>query len=466
MNGFSVSRIRRAGVAGGLFVLVAGAVAVPATSARSADLAEPTTNNFDLRAGSDGLGIFVRSGSLPVIGNEGFLQAAAYGSSAKLSSLGDSSADAGAPYAPFVASLPSTAGGLLGGQLPSLPQLPGYVQSAFPNVPEDLEAGPGYEAKATSSLTSSRGVSVVGGNTPESKAAALTSSSETTVNASGVTVASADSTADGLNFGGVFRLGNVATSTSLSVAPSQKPVFKSITDLGVITFLDLPTGISSAGVGIAGAGEPISVAENAAALNAALAPLGYSLRIIEAEYLYTDGSVGSGARPDPAKVLQSAITTGLEIAFKQDIPTLGPATVSVVLGRASVAATNTKGLALGSTSSGSTMKDRTTDGSSAGVGLARSTDSPTGAAGIADSIAATTRGPLALTAAGEIPGRALAPAGQSDGSAGIPVVSALTSQQRSPEASWQGFYLLILAVAGLMGSLLVRAGARLAFRRG
>ena len=432
----------------------------------SAAAEEGPTNSYRLSVVATSAETLVQSKSLPVIGISGSLQIAAFGASAGLSSVGDSAAEAGVPFSPFASSLPGTFGGLVGAGAPKIPTLPGFVSSSYPDRPTASSSQHGFGIKATSAPTMSEGVAGLGATSPGTRRQTAFAHAKTVANDDGSVSATGATGVDLLNFGDLFDIGNVSTAASIDISQAGNVAYKGNSQLGNITLRNLPTGVDAKGLGVLGAGVPIPIRENLEPLNDLLKPLGVTIRLLDADFLYADGSTSSGDSPDPAKALRSVVTAGLAVAVAQDVPTQGIITVTEILGRTIVTATNRPDAALGSGTGPLASSSGTSDLSSGASGVAAAPSSAGGDSG------AAIAGLPSLSNSGQdggagdgtqlVPTVGLSPgAGAAQGQAELVAVRAAQTSNAG-----EGPYLL-LVLAGLiavLSSLLIRVTAvRLTF---
>jgi hypothetical protein len=277
---------------------------------------------------AEGQGFFVEE-QLPPGQLVSFVSSSPYGASATLNSSGQSEALAGEPYSPVLYSLPGTANGLGGTSLPT--DLPGQVQSSYPTAPEEKAGGRGYQLAVQSGRTVSTALATAGGTgvdgTPPPTATATA-----TVTSVGVDlVARAASGAKALDLGAV-TIANVSSAASLTKHADGRPLLEATTDVGTITIDGSTTGLSGAGLTLAGTAvpEPITAA-TLPLLNQALGPAGVQMAIIPAAYTYTDGT--SGSTLDAAKTIRSYASGGLRVSVSQTVPSQGTTVTTFTLGR-------------------------------------------------------------------------------------------------------------------------------------
>lgn len=306
----------------------------------SASADDGTSSTYELSAVATSLETLIQSGSLPVVGISGAAQAAVLGASAGLSSLGESVAEAGMPYSPLVSSLPGTVVGLVGPGVPSIPEIPGFVSSSYPGRPVDGASQAGYNITATSGSDSSEGRTGVGVESPGTGNQTLFAHAQTVLHDDRSVSAIGSTGIDLLNFGELFDIANVSTTASIDISKSGEIAYHGNNDLGTITFQKLPSGVEAGAIRLLGAGMPIPIKDNLATINSVLQPLGITVRVLDTDFLYANGSRTTGIAPDPARQLKSVVTAGLSVSITRDVPTQGVITVTEILGRTSVSATS------------------------------------------------------------------------------------------------------------------------------
>lgn len=309
------------------------ALAVPAAAQTAPGTKNP--NNFELFALANPVEFYAASLAVPVVQE---YSAGPYGASAAASSSGVVRADAGAPYSPFLFSLPGTATGATGGAV-DVPTPPGYVVASFPTSPEAESEQGAYSLSATASAQSARGETSVrppaaGDAVPESGYALATSSA----NADGSVTVRAVSRVDSFAFAGV-ELSRVEADYTLTLQPSGASTLKGQVRLGAVTAAGLTSGLTESGVVAAGMPLPVT-RENLNTLAPALAAQGVTLNYAPTTFTYGDGSTSSGGDPVKGKTLQSVRFGGLVVGGKGEIPGQGPAELQVTLAALDLSATN------------------------------------------------------------------------------------------------------------------------------
>jgi hypothetical protein len=446
MNLHRISRRLSAGAAA--VVLTGAGIALLSTTANAAD-----PDDFELLVAANALDIHIQDNSIPVTQVVDF---SPYGSTATLSSTGVAKSDAGAPYAPFGYSLPSTVTGLGSGLLPSIPPFPGYVAASNPVTPTSSQKTGGYELTASASDVLSRGEVKLGSQPAGSTDATGFSLSEARANSDGTVTVTGKAGSGLLSFGGVLDLGRVSSVLSMTVPESGKPVITGNTDLGTVTLAtDFVNGVRDGKTYFAGQPVPLTP-DSISDLNAALAPSGVALTYLPQTYGYTDGTASQGTTPNANKTIRSIISGGLLVTTAQKVPTQGEVTGRYTLGRVSLSATN---VAL----PGADV-DITTTGGGLGTAAAPLDGTASAASGTGVDSAAEL-GPTSGTDAGAVPGAGTvvsgAPSNGADQTATVnltPQSSATSFAGEQAATSSKSFYLMLVvgAVLALAGAQLVR----------
>lgn len=175
--------------------------------------------------------------------------------------LGNSQAFAALPYPGDLAiSGPGLVAGLTG--LPSPPAYPFYVSSSHPTVPESKLAQPGYELAATSSASESKAATMTGGGAGSGDGASKIGSTVTNAvtsrdAASGMVTAVATGTADIINIGGVFRIGQVDSLAKVTRGPGTEPTREASFVINGMTIAGQTVGFSDKGFTFGGTNTPI-----------------------------------------------------------------------------------------------------------------------------------------------------------------------------------------------------------------
>lgn len=354
----SGSRILLAGV-------VVGLVLAPSSPARADDSVSASNPNiYALAAESVGIETVINDPSLPL---NTTVDVGGYGASASLTSLGQSMADAGAPYSPYLYSLPGTVDGLSPNQLPYIPEPAGYVTSSYPTNASNTQAQGPYSISAQSQPSSSLGTVRLGIQQAAANDSTVQASAQTVANPDGSVHVQATTGVDMLNVGGLVDLGNVTSTETLDEKGSAAPTVTGSTNLGTVTLIGQPTGIVGGALDIFGAGVPIPLKTSILPLlNQLLAGAGVSVDYVPASYTYTDRSTSTG-NPDPSKTIQAVESAGLRVTTKQNVRSQGLVTVTYTVGRVYVSAVDTAAPDLGSSlDSGSSAAVASDQGTSTG----------------------------------------------------------------------------------------------------
>ncbi len=369
-----------------------------------------------------------------------------YGAASRLTSNGESVADAGAPYSPLIYSLPSTGNGIasssFGFGFPTVPTFPGYVVAKDPVAPSAAQNAGGYDITATAEPGSSTGRVGLGGQAATSKENNLFAHATTTAGEDGV-LSSAAAGAHALTFDGIIDIANVSTRATLTDDGLGNAVPTVSTDLGTITFAGLHSGLTSAGLGALGTEPTPITTENLDAINAALEPAGISLSYLPTSYTYTDSSTSTGPTPDPKKEV-AGLTSGALRVVLTNTSDRGTTTETLTIGRVHLTAVSSSvgGTAGGVGTPAAAATDTTTPAAEAGVGL-------TGPAAVAPGI------DLAGAAAGALPSASLLAGTGSAVADGLPVQQFLPATAASllPEGTSDlgSAYLALAAVAVAAG---------------
>lgn len=422
------------------WVAALGALAVVSVSGfvltDSVAHAEAPTD-YELLAGASALDIHLADNSLPVTQT---VDASPYGSTAALSSTGVVKADAGAPYAPFGYSLPSTVTGLGSGNLPAIPPFPGYVSASYPSKSIDEQKTGGYELSARTSERSSLGSVKLGqigsDNSTGFAIAQATANDDGTVTTGGAAGASA------FSFGGVLDLGRVSSVLSLTQPQGGKPVITGATDLGTVTVAsNFSSGIKDDGSLVFGTPIPLTPS-SIATLNTVLQPTGIVLTYLPRTFTYTDGSTSTGAQPDAKKTIRTVVSGALQVASTQNVPTQGKVDIVYTFGRVTLSATNGAGGALGGEVVDSTAGAISPELSGAVDAAAGQVDAvagaiPPGAGALPDAASGA--------APGTVPTVELAPAAS-------PQVGQISLAGRATTDGASAYLMLVLAALGALGA--------------
>jgi len=320
-----------------------GGAGSPANLSLESGSANQNNNNYNLAAESDSMEVVVNDPSLPAAAMLQY-QGAPYGASAQLSNLGQSQADAGAPYAPSIYSLPQTLNGLASGHMPPFPPLPGYVSASYPLSPSSTQSQGGYQIAATASAADAKGISNIGVQQPGQSTSSMFASAETVAHNDGSVTSTGTSGIDAINFGSLLDIAKVSSTATMTEQASGQPKFTTQTNLGTVTLLGTTTGLATGGLGVLGQQPGIDL--NSAVLpllNQALAPSGVSISYLPEQFGYSDGTSSTGSTADPSKTVVSAASAALDVTVSQNVPSQGPSSVEFILGRVILSATDQPG---------------------------------------------------------------------------------------------------------------------------
>ena len=408
------------------------------TSTSSTQVTNP--NTYDISAQANALDVLLAIPNLP-LGLS--IEAGPYGSSASLNSLGQSLSDAGAPYAPTIASLPGTVNGLGSGVLPPLPPLPGYVSASYPSTPTNTQTQGAYQITSTASPNGAKGAVAIGVQPAGSSNATLSSSAEADANGDGSVSVSGSAGIDALSFGQLFDIANVSSSLSMTQQANGQPRVTAQTKLGTITLLGQATGLLGKSVSVLGVGVPLDVTnELIGPLNTVLSKSGVQLTYLPETFLYTDGTKSTGASPDSSKTLQAVDSGALKVTVLQNVPGQGTYGATFTLGRVYLSTSDAPGIAAAAGNTGNTGTSGNTGAGTSGISTGPGSPAPlgnTGAGAVSVPSGAAPSGSAAPTA----PAQALA-------------VQPTYALERGPSAASLYLLLILVALAVLAASQAVR----------
>ena len=402
-----------------------------------------------------------------------------YGASSRLSSLGESAADAGAPYSPLVYSFPAFGNGVFtstfGIGFPELPSFPGYVSAKDPITPIAKQTAGGYELIASAEPGQATGMVSIGAQAGTSEennffARATSLAEEDGVLSQGVAGVHA------LTLGGIVDIFDVSSRASLALDGSGRVVPSTSTNLGTITFAGLSNGLTGEGF-TAGGNPPTPIdVSGLQSINEALKPSGITLTYLPASYTYADGTT-STATPDPKKQIIGLSSGALQIFITGSMGERGTSTETLTIGRISIGA---QGVATNPAATGSGAQSERGNtpalASATGTGDGSATTAPgldTAAAPAIDAVPAPATDVVApaidaVAVPGIVPGTA---SGLPSTAAGAPAVAAGSSAPTHTfvpavssgligqgTTSMESFYLTVAAasVLALMASQAVR----------
>lgn len=266
--------------------------------------------------------------------------------------LGTSSGFASLPYpGDNGVSGPSTVAGLLG--LPSPPAYPFYAASSYPVAPEAKVALPGVSLESRSGNESSSAVARAGGDAGDSAVVSSTARATAAREPSGVVVAEAVSTLDGVVIGGVLRLGSVFARAKAVRPTSGELIRESEFRIDGVTVAGQVVGFTDQGFVVAGT--DVALPDDS--------PPAETLRQngIRIEYL------APSATPD------GVASAAIVVTQQHQLPNAPTIITTYTIGRASAASTGGAGATLGALppaqlppSPGDLSVDPTGEGGSAG----------------------------------------------------------------------------------------------------
>jgi hypothetical protein len=444
---FQLSAVAALGTGIGGLVVNSGAGAQERDSGTTTTTTAGNPNTYNLSALANALDVLVTDPSAPLSGDLAY-ELGPWGASSTIDSLGESMADAGAPYSPSVASLPGTVNGIGDGNVPPLPPIPGYVSASYPSTPTNSQTQGGYQITSSASANSAKGTVSLGAQPSGSQNSTFFASAETTANGDGSVSVDASAGMDALDFGQLFDLGNVSSTLSMTQQSNQEPTVTSQTNLGTITLLGQASGLSAVGVSALGQGTPIDI--NSAvlgALNSLLSGAGITFTYVPETFTYTDGTTSTGSSPETGKTLQSIDSGALQVAETQNLPSQGQTTVTLTLGRVYVSTTDTPGIGPTTGNSGTIGNTGTTGNT--GSAVTTTAPSSSGSVGNTGTVSSASALPSSST-----------PGSSPPSSAGTPPSTLQTSPafavEEGPPA--QSLYLVLVlgALAMLLGAQAVR----------
>lgn len=344
-----------------------GLMLVPSSPA-GADSPAPASNPniYALSAEAVGIDAVVTDPSIPL---NTTVDVGGFGASASLNSLGQSMADAGAPYSPYLFSLPGTVDGLAPSQIPYIPEPAGYVTSSYPTSTDNTQAQGPYAISAQSQPSTSQGSVRIGVQQAATNDSTVQATARTVANPDGSVSVKASTGVDLLNVGGLLDIGNITSTESITEQGSAPPTVTGSTTLGTVSLLGQPSGILGGALDIFGTGVPVPLSTTLLPLlNQVLAAAGISVEYVPSSYTYTDGSTSTG-RADPSKTIQAVDSAGLKVKVKQDVKSQGLVTFTLTVGRVYVSALDTASPAIDpAAGSGSTGTSPSGTSSSASIG--------------------------------------------------------------------------------------------------
>jgi hypothetical protein len=315
-------RPRQATAIGAAALLFAGmsGVAAPAAFAARADV-------YTINIMSSGMAIQFHDPNLVL---QPDVQLGPYTALADLDNLGQSTAQAGAPFlGEYVGPLVGHFNGLGAGQIPPFPPVPGEVRSSYPGQPDDAQRNGGYAIEAKSTGSESTGTVSLGAAPPGSSHATLFSIAHALVDEQGALNAVGSSGVDLLNLGGVLDIGRVASSITMTQSGSGEPTFLTTTDIGTITVSCQKYGLDETGK-TGGGTNSGAFADQVNQATQALAASGLSIRYLPAGVTYRPGT----------RTVDSVRSGAVEVSYQHDVPTQGLVVNTLTLGYVQISATS------------------------------------------------------------------------------------------------------------------------------
>ncbi len=309
------------GVATLLFVGVSG------SGAPAAETSPAAAGIFNVRIVSSGVAINIHDPNLVL---QPDVSVGPYTALANLDNLGQSTAQAGAPFlGDYVGPLVGHYNGLAAGQAPPSPPIPGEVRSSYPGQPSAAQRNGGYSIEATSAENESTGAVNLGSAAPGSQNAQLYSLAHAVVGAKGALQAVGSAGADLLNIAGVLNIGRVSSLITMTQSGSGAPKFVTTTDVGTISVSGQKFGLDQNGLTFAGTSSGASAAQVNDATQA-LKDSGLSIRLIPASVAYAPGT----------QTVESLRSGAVEVSYAQEVPSQGLVTNTYTLGFVEVSSTS------------------------------------------------------------------------------------------------------------------------------
>lgn len=301
----------------GSIVVVTAAVALARAGMPAG--AQPS-DQFTMTARADAVAVQFGATGAPLTLDGELIYASPSSTQASLDSLGQSTAYASAPYSgDLISGLPGLVNGLAGPNLFDLPDFPGYVVSNYPTRPTQQQQLEGYHLRAESTEFSSTADAELGANNTSPNVLSVTSHSEVTRDSdSGVLRASATSVSAPFSLSTLIKFGELRSTVNMTSDPTQPGVVdkSSSTTVAALSIAGVDVVLAKDGMHLAGSRLlPVDLS----GLSKLLADAGISVE-------YQPGS-------ETATSLQS---DALKVTYRTTMPSIGPTTVTLILGRASV----------------------------------------------------------------------------------------------------------------------------------
>ena len=310
------------GAAALLFFGVGGAGAQAAAASPAA-----RDGSYNVHIASSGLAVQFHDPSLPL---QPDVTVGPYAALAVLDNLGQSQAQAGAPFlGDYVGPLVGHFNGLGAGQIPPFPPVPGEVRSSYPGQPTAVQRNGGYSIEAKSAESESMAAVNLGAAAPGTQDATLFSIAHALVDQNGVLSAVGRAGAGLVNLGGVLSVGKVASSITMSQSASGAAAYVTSTDVGTITVSGQKFGLDQRGLTFAGTNSGAS-AQQLNDATKALNEAGISIRYIPSTVTYVPGT----------QTVRSMESGAVEVSYQREVPSRGLVSSTYTLGQVEVSATS------------------------------------------------------------------------------------------------------------------------------
>jgi hypothetical protein len=290
--------------------------------------------SYTLAADAEPLLVSVNDSHAPLVsGGEDLVGFSPLSAQSELDNLQQSEGFAGSPdFGAFVDSLPGTLAGLLAGNGPPLPVIPGKVSSTA-NSPKSSETLGPYQISASTTATESQALALSGASA-STGVSGIEASADTVVNPDCSVTSTAISHISLVNLGALANLGDVSTTTTVTEQPGGQPTMRTSISLGTFTLPVLGTiGVTDQGFTVAGLTVP-SVAETV--IKTLAAALGSSVNL---QYLPATKVTQTLHNGNPSGLgVESA---GLKLTYTANVATQGLVPVTLTLGRTFVSVSNT-----------------------------------------------------------------------------------------------------------------------------
>jgi hypothetical protein len=327
------------------------------------------------------------------------------------------------------------------------------VSASYPSTPKDDQSQGGYQITADTSPAEAAGAVNIGVQPTGSDNATVFASADSKASGDGSVSVSGSAGLDALSFGQLFDLANVSSSLSMTQQANGQPTVTSKTNLGTVTLLGQPTGISPSGVGVLGVNVPIDLnGEVISVLNSLLAPSGIVLTYLPETFTYTDGTSSTGSSPDTSKTLQSIDSGALGITVTENVPSQGPVVVQFTIGRVYLSTNDVPGFSptLGNTgNSGNTGASGVLGNTGAGLGANAIASAPSSIAPLGNTGAG-----IVVPSTGTTTGNT--PTAPTPSSTHVLAAQPVYTLEKGPSAQSLYLVLLLVALAVLVGSQALR----------